>query len=299
MDAITYIVAFMAAIVFGWVGYFLGNFFPVFGKAKKIKDANRAAGRSMVDLDPVKSTARKAMDWLMERSSDGEMTETDYPQASNGDLAGEAPTSAPSVPTAPPSVTYVVDHPEQVGDDALVVWHDRAKKKLIAKIANDFIDLDKSLDSKHHGALSILLIDLQEKVGLSSALRRAISDETDKVIAEKERQQMVPKKDEELQGPSFNPIKSFVNYVRADAPKLEDGPESIPNQINEILQRMIRNTHLENRGISVTEWPNRGVVFIVGVNIYEDIHKIPDSEIRLTIRNAVKRWEETQAKKDE
>ena len=32
MDALTYIVAMMAALVFGWVGYFLGNFFPVFTK---------------------------------------------------------------------------------------------------------------------------------------------------------------------------------------------------------------------------------------------------------------------------
>lgn len=298
MDAITYIIALMVAIVFGWIGYFLGNFFPVFGKAKKMKDANRAAGRSMVDFNPVKNSAQKAINWLMER--DENRTESDFP--AEGESEDEAqPSSTPTPPApapAPAPVNYIITHPEQVSDEALVVWHDRSKKKLVAKIENDFIDLDKSLSPKHHGALSILLIDLQEKVGLSAALRRAITEETDKVIKDKERQEMIPK-EEELQGPSFNPIKSFVNYVKADAPKLEDGPESIPDQINAILQKMIKDTSLESKGISVAEWPNRGVVFIVGVNIYEDIHKIPDSEIRLAIRTAVKKWEETQAKEKE
>lgn len=294
MDAITYIIALMVAIVFGWIGYFLGNFFPVFGKAKKIKETNRATGRSMMDINPVKNSAQKAINWLMER--DDKKNEEALPP--DAKIEGETETASAPPPPTPVPVNYVIAHPEQVSDDALVVWHDRGKKKLVAKIQNDFIDLDKTLSSKQHGALSILLIDLQEKVGLSSALRRAISEETGKVIAEKERQQMVPK-EEELQGPSFNPIKSFVNYVKADAPKLEDGPESIPDQINSILQKMIRNTHLESKGISVAEWPNRGVVFIVGVEIYEDIHKIPDSEIRLAIRTAVKQWEETQAKKEE
>ncbi len=289
MDAITYIVALMVAIVFGWVGYFLGNFFPVFGKAKKIKEANRATGRSMLDINPVKDGAKKAYNWLMERNVE---------EPSEGETAEHSETHTPPTPAIEaPAVNYVVDHPKQVGDDALVLWHDRLKKKMVAKLGNDFIDLDHSLSPKHHGALSILLIDLQEKVGLSAALRRAITDETDKVLADKERQQLVPGKEEELKGPSFNPIKGFVNYIKADIPKLDDQPESIPDQINGILQHLIKDTPLENKGISVTEWPNRGVVFIVGIEIYEDIHKIPDSEIRLAIRTAVKEWEKTQAEK--
>lgn len=294
MDAITYIVALMVAIVFGWLGYFLGNFFPVFGKAKKIKEANRSAGRSMVDLNPVKDTAKKAYNWLMEK--EGRPTE-DLSDSTEEDQT-DTPIPTASAPPPAPSVTYVVDHPKQVGDDALILWHDRKKKKMIAKMEDDFIDLDYSLSSKHHGALSILLIDLQEKVGLSAALRRAIVDETGKVLADKERQQLVPPKEEQLHGPSFNPIKSFVNYVKADIPKVDDEPESIPEQINQILQQMIKNTPLENKGISVTEWPNRGVVFIVGIDIYEDIHKIPDSEIRLAIRSAVKQWEKSQAENE-
>ncbi len=99
-----------------------------------------------------------------------------------------------------------------------------------------------------------------------------------------------PKKDEEVKPPSFNPLKTIVNFVQSDIPAI-DSAASIPDQINTILQEMIAGTRLEKRGISMAEWPNRGAVFIVGVDVYEDIHKIPDPDVRVAIRDAVKKWE--------
>jgi len=305
MDALTYIVAMMAALVFGWVGYFLGNFFPVFGKAKKLKQANQAMGRKMVDVDvdPVKANVQKAIDWLLERDLDEsseqkEGVEKTTPQtfseeskdvSEESDLVNITPESGTI-----PRVVYVNELPPQIGEGALVLWHDKRRKKLVARVDNELVDLDTGLSTKQHAALSMLLVDLQERVGISATLREAIAEDTDKVIAEKDRQRLVPPKEEELQRPSFNPIKSFVNYVQADIPKLNDAPESIPDQINEILQDLIKGTPLESKGILMADWPNRGVVFIVGVDVFDDIHKIPDSDIRFAIRTAVKKWEESQ-----
>ena len=97
----------------------------------------------------------------------------------------------------------------------------------------------------------------------------------------------------------INPIKSLLNYVRADVPKLEEVKESVPEQINAILQTNIKGTSMSERGVSVSEWPGRGVVFIVGVDLYDEIHSIPDSDIRNAIRSAVKQWEEKQAEEEE
>jgi hypothetical protein len=305
MDALTYIVAMMAALVFGWVGYFIGNFFPVFGKAKKLKQSNQAAGRKMVDvdLDPVKTNVQKAIDWLLERdledrdATEDELTEAldiaratkDSEQDEESDLVNITPESGTI-----PRVVYVNELPPQVGEDAIVLWHDKRRKKLVARVDDELVDLDTGLSTKQHGALSMLLVDLQERVGISATLREAISEDTDKVIAEKDRQRRLPPKEAEIQKPSFNPIKSFVNYVQADAPKLDESTESIPDQINEILQELVKDTPLEDKGVLMADWPNRGVVFIVGVDVYDDIHKIPDSEIRFAIRTAVKKWEESQ-----
>ena len=301
MDALTYIVAMMAALVFGWIGYFLGNFFPVFGKAKKLKQANQAAGRKMVDvdLDPVKSNVQKAIDWLLERDlGDRDLGPEELNRAStsierNLEEESDRVNITPESGTIP-RVVYVNELPPQIGEGALVLWHDKRRKKLVARVDDELVDLDTGLSSKQHGALSMLLVDLQDRVGISATLKEAIAEGTDKVIAEKDKQRRVPPKEEELQKPSFNPLRSFVNYVQADAPKLEDSPESIPDQINEILQDIIKDTPLEKKGVLMADWPNRGVVFIVGVDVYDDIHKIPDSEIRFAIRTAVKKWEESQ-----
>jgi hypothetical protein len=244
------------------------------------------------------------LDWLLEREgSDADTGESSTQVAEEVAGSGEENLEQETQAVQPPAagmpvqtqVEYVYDYPEGIGDDAVVLWHDRRRKKLVAKVDKDLVDLEEDLAQEHHGALSMLLVDLQEKVGLSATLREAIAEETDKVFAKKERKKVVPKEDDEIKGPSFNPLRSFVNYVQSDAPKLDEAPESIPDQINLILQEMIKDTPLASKGISVADWPNRGVVFIVGVEVYEDIHRIPDSEIRLAIRSAVKRWEQTQA----
>jgi len=301
MDALTYIVAMMAALVFGWIGYFLGNFFPVFGKAKKLKQANQAAGRKMidVDLDPVKTNVQKAINWLLERDLEDRDTAQDPTDRHLDSIVGALDEDSDRVNITPesgtiPRVVYVNELPPQIGEGALVLWHDRRRKKLVARVDDELVDLDTGLSSKQHGALSMLLVDLQDRVGISATLKDAIAEDTDKVIAEKDKQRRIPSKEEELQKPSFNPLKSFVNFVQADAPKLDDSSESIPDQINEILQDIIKDTPLEKKGVLMADWPNRGVVFIVGVDVYDDIHKIPDSEIRFAIRTAVKKWEESQ-----
>lgn len=303
LDALTYIVAMMAALIFGWVGYFLGNFFPVFGKAKKLKQANQAAGKKMVDVDvdPVRANVQKAIDWLLERDLDektssqvdSEKTSAMPSAIAEDDDQADVVNITPESGTIP-RVVYVNELPPQIGEGALVLWHDKRRKKLVARVDDELVDLDSGLSTKQHAALSMMLVDLQDRVGISATLRDAIAGETDKVMAEKQRQRMMPPKEEEMQRPSFNPLKSFVNYVQADVPKIDDTPESIPDQINEILQDLIKGTPLETKGILMADWPNRGVVFIVGVEVYDDIHKIPDSDIRFAIRSAVKKWEESQ-----
>jgi hypothetical protein len=286
MDALTYLIAFMAAIVALWVGYFIGNFYPVFGKAKKIKDSTKVAGNQASVFEPLARSGKRMLDWLMEREEEPELDEeTDSPDA----LPEEVITSS----RERHQLATLVELPEGFDDDSVVLWHDRRKMKLVARIQDEIVDLDDELTQKQHGDLSMLLVDLQERIGLVATLREAIANGTDKVIAEKERQRVLPKKEEEVKPPSLNPIKTFVNYVQADIPKL-DSTASIPDQINVILQEMIAGTPLAERGISMAEWPNRGAVFIVGVEVYEDIHKIPDPDVRVAIRDAVKKWELTQ-----
>jgi hypothetical protein len=165
------------------------------------------------------------------------------------------------------------------------IWYNRSRRKLFAELDGAAIDLDDRLTPEQHSLLSILLLDLQEKVGISAALRSVIEERVGEAFPEKD-------EEGEMARPFSHPIKTFLNYVRADVPKLEEKGESIPLQINKILKEKIKGTPLEGRGISINDWPERGVVFIVGVDVYSDIHEIPDPDIRSYIQEAVKEWED-------
>ena len=310
MDPLTIIAAAMSAILFGWVGYFLGNFFPLTAKAKKEKEKRE----KIKEHSGQKSIFTRFMDWLLEREEEEEEIFDLDEAILEPDVQTPAPTSAeqteadsdtaipaPANPTPQPSGktrTVLIDTPKQAGEDPVVLWHNRVSKKLFAKLENDIIDLDSELSPKEHGTLSMLLVDLQERVGLVATLRDAIAEDTDKVFAEKERKQHLTPEEETPEKPGFNPLRTLVNYVQSDVPKLEEATLSIPEQIDQILQANLAGTHLENKGISVRQWPNRGVVFIVGLDIYEDIHKVPDAEIRNHIRQAVKQWEASQEEEE-
>lgn len=311
MDSLTYFVAFLTAIVAIWVGYFIGNFFPVFGKAKKMKDTREASGEGNPVFEPFNRLGKRIMDWLLERDLDADQDmnlevnlEAEEGGISDGEMLEEAITAAAEVPSEDvPAATPVpstpirsvqrVDVPQGFDEDSTVLWHDRRTMKIKARIKDEIVDIDDELSQSQHGALSMLLVDLQERVGLTATLRDAIADGTEKAYAETQRRKLVPKKDEEVKAPGFNPLRTIVNYVQSDIPDF-DTSASIPEQINVVLQDMIKGTPIADRGVSMTEWPNRGAVFIVGVDVYEDIHKIPDPDVRVAIREAVKKWETTQ-----
>jgi hypothetical protein len=75
----------------------------------------------------------------------------------------------------------------------------------------------------------------------------------------------------------------------------EDRPaapaNSIVGQIDSILQARLAGTHLEGRGIFLTQSPEGGVNVYVGLNRYNAIDEVPDAEIKAAIRAAISEWE--------
>jgi hypothetical protein len=69
------------------------------------------------------------------------------------------------------------------------------------------------------------------------------------------------------------------------------GPMSIVAQIDSILQTQLLDTPLENKGISLHESPEGGVIVMVGLSKFEAIDDVPDDEIKTAIRRAITSWE--------
>ena len=281
MDPLLVIVAILSAIIFTWVGYFLGNILPMRGK----KQSDTRIEIPQTETQSVTSFVDKVMGFLFgEREDDAP---DDAPEDAPDDAYAESLDDTPEIDQAPEKSQGSPKPEESIPlrrlKEMTHLWYDRLERKLYAEFDGEGVDLDKRLTPDQHSRLSFLLLDLQDKVGISAALRSIIQEREGDAF---------PQKDEgEVVRQPFNPMRSFINYVQSDVPKLEDKVDSIPVQINEILQRKLKGTPFEKHGVSIGEWPERGVVFIVGVDVYSDIHEIPDPNIRLYIQEAVKEWD--------
>ena len=89
----------------------------------------------------------------------------------------------------------------------------------------------------------------------------------------------------------WNPIDSVARAIQADIPHVTADPGSIVQQINEVLQEKLAHSNLKERGISLIEFPNRGMVVLIGLEQYDNIEDVPDEAIQTILRAAVADWE--------
>ena len=169
----------MAAILFFWVGYLLGNMFPV---AKR--DGTRAMPK--IETEKVKEFFGGLWNKLFQEK-DEEEAEGDTPDS-------EAIGYDPSQVASPLPKLKETTH----------LWHDKLNQKIYAEVEGVVVNLDEKLTSEQHSRLSFLLVDLQDKVGVSASLREIIAEREGEAFPE----------EEETTGASFHPVKSFINYVK-------------------------------------------------------------------------------------
>ena len=64
-------------------------------------------------------------------------------------------------------------------------------------------------------------------------------------------------------------------------------------EIDEIMQNMIKGTPLENRGVRIAQ-DRLGIVVWIGLDHFEGIDAVKDPEIQAALRKAVSEWESRQ-----
>ena len=68
---------------------------------------------------------------------------------------------------------------------------------------------------------------------------------------------------------------------------------SVVDEVNDILQRKLHGNPMAGKGIHLMENHNKEIRFWVGLESYNDVSEIPDSEIRKLIDDAVREWEQS------
>ena len=104
----------------------------------------------------------------------------------------------------------------------------------------------------------------------------------------------IPEQAQEIK-PVSTQLSDVVSGILKPARASTSTPEfkSIAMQIDEILQQMIADTPYEQRGITVNDSPDHGVMVTLDGNQYPGVKDVPDEEVRNLIRSAVVEWEKT------
>lgn len=93
------------------------------------------------------------------------------------------------------------------------------------------------------------------------------------------------------QSGKFSPIDLVARAVQPET-RTPAPQKSMVAQIDEILQEKLNTSPLAGKGIRLVEHPTKGLVVMVGLNRYEGVEEVPDSEIRSLIRESVAEWEQ-------
>jgi hypothetical protein len=80
--------------------------------------------------------------------------------------------------------------------------------------------------------------------------------------------------------------------LSAEIKSVDLTPKSVAAQVDAILQKKLTGTPLGARGIRLMEFPDKGMVVLVGLEKYNEVDSVPDPEIRALIKQAVAEWED-------
>ena len=104
-----------------------------------------------------------------------------------------------------------------------------------------------------------------------------------------------PPKEAPSSGPSPAAAPSLSPKPAPSSDKSKDepvaAPQSIVEQIDDILQSQMVGTSLMDRGIRLQESPEGGVLVWVGMEKFEGVNEVPDEQIQAAIRAAISVWE--------
>ncbi len=156
---------------------------------------------------------------------------------------------------APPSPP-VATHPPRIQIATLL--RDEVTGKLIVQVGDtEFSEPDELRDSPYWTRVEFAALDLS----------KWIEQEEEKTLATAVR----------MREPETTPVR----------------PQSMIEQINDILQQNIVESGGEYQGVQLIEGPGGSARVMVGVQTYE-LGEVPDDSIQALIRDAVATWEKTQ-----
>jgi hypothetical protein len=211
--------------------------------------------------------------------------------------APEAPAEPPVILTPAP-VLIPVD-PDRV--EITTLWRELPHGALRADFSGATVKSAKELTADQRAQLKTVMDDLMDWIGPVAVIAPVaiaapavpaapIVQPAFEPVPQPEPPPM-PLKPAPIQKQNEETVQPPVNSQPVAVPAEKKTAQSIVAQIDDILQAQIKGTEMESRGIRLVESPTHGVTVWIGLKAYQGMDTIPDEEVNLAIRTAVKEWE--------
>ncbi len=221
-------------------------------------------------------------------------TEASQPQAT----PAPEPTAEPLVILPPEPAMLPVD-PNRV--EITTLWRELPHGALRADFSGATVKSSEELTSDQRDQLKTVMNDLVNWIGPTAVTSTAVVVAPAAVVAPAfPSAPIVQPAPEPIPQPTAKPLPAKPAPIQKQneetdqlvtAPIEKKTAQSIVAQIDDILQTQIKGTPLESRGIRLVESPTHGVTVWIGLKAYQGMDTIPDEEVNLAIRTAVKEWE--------
>jgi hypothetical protein len=198
--------------------------------------------------------------------------------------------------------------PNRNFDEVAHLWQDRRDGRLIFQVDNEFFKRSSDLTKKEKNILLKIVMDFYQWLEPTSKIKPANPEQTptpeDASTPEPTIELPPPSlmnntamvasdpQPSEQKRPSFSPVSMIKQALESDVSLSAIPAESIVVQIDAILQEKLNEAEMQKWAVRLVEFPNRGMVVMVGLEQYDEIDAIPYERVRKMIREAVTEWEQ-------
>jgi len=182
-------------------------------------------------------------------------------------------------------------------DEVAHLWRDRRDNHLVFQIENEYYKRDSDLTPKEKKILLKVVMDFYQWLEPSSNLKSETPDSarvpnSTSAMVDRAPLPTFDEKRPEQSRTGFNPVQMLTQALEADVTASAIPAQSMVEQIDLILQEKLNAANMQKWAVRLVEFPNRGMVVMVGLEQYDEIDAVPYERVRKMIREAVAEWEQ-------
>lgn len=169
------------------------------------------------------------------------------------------------------------------------LWYSPSGKKIITQLDGAFYREFLTLSPEQKSRVNKLLELWSTWTGKAPEVKPDSVSASDSKVAEGE-EAGLPKIQPVLDWSVAEALKS-ADVAEPGILAKEDKPKTIAGQISLIIEKMLENSPIKEKGIRLIENNHHGVDVWIGLEKFDGIDAIPYPEVQQLIRNAVAEWE--------